>query len=85
MKKKQSKEIIELELKKQDIEKLEDGLNSLRDYGFSTVDLGDKLLIFFCDELIDNYENFERFLLKSGLSPDEVSKHIKELNKDNSI
>ena len=74
-------EIIEIEFRKKDIDKFEDTLKNLRNYGFSTIKIDNKIIILSCEELIKNYEDFEHSLLKSGLSPEEVSKHIKELNK----
>ena len=74
-------EIIEIEFRKKDIDKFEDTLKNLVNYGFSTIKIDNKIIILSCEELIKNYEDFEHSLLKSGLSPEEVSKHIKELNK----
>jgi len=64
-----------------EIKTQEDTLKNLRNYGFSTIKIDNKIIILSCEELIKNYEDFEHSLLKSGLSPEEVSKHIKELNK----
>lgn len=80
MKEKES-EIVDIDLTKKEIDKLEETIASLRDYGFAHIELDNKLLIFQCDELVENYEEFESFLLKSGLSPEEVRKHMEDINK----
>lgn len=76
------KEFIELNLKKKDIDKVEDALKSVRNYGFGHAELRDFDVLISCDELVKNFTKYETFLLNSGMSPEEIKKHIEEVNKD---
>jgi len=79
--KKKNLEIMEINLTKEEIDKLEETLDLLGNYGFAHIKLNDKSLIFQCDKLVTNYEEFESFLVKSGLNPEEIRNHMKEINK----
>ncbi len=53
-------EVIEIKITKEEIDKLEGTLNSLRNYGYAHVDIENKQLIFSCDSLIKNKENRDK-------------------------
>lgn len=80
-------EFIELDLNKNDLDKLSNCLESdnLRDYGYGHIELSDgKLLIIECKELIKNREEYENSLRKLGLKAEEIMSHFKEINKQKS-
>ncbi len=79
-------EDIELNLSKEDLDKLSEFLNSdsFRNYGFGHITFVNGDMIFItCEELIKNREEYEKHLIESGLKSEEVIKHMQKIDNLN--
>jgi len=68
-----------INLKKEEIDKLEETLDSLREYGFAHVEVGGELLTFSCDQLIKNREDYQKHLKDLGLKDEEIAKFLDKI------
>jgi len=55
---------IEIKLTKEEIDKLEEAIENLKEWGYSHVEVGEEYLIFHCKELVKNREDYEKDLKK---------------------
>ncbi len=74
-------EFIELDLTKEDVDKMEDLINSLRNLGYAHTDLSSgKELVLSCKDFVKNREDYINNLKKLGLSELELKEHIDKIN-----
>jgi len=75
-------EFIELDLTKEDVDKVEDLLQSLREFGYANTELSSgNELVLSCKELVRNREKYIKNLKKLGLDEVELNHHIDEVDK----
>jgi len=75
-------EFIELDLTKEDVDKMEDLLQSLREFGYAHTDLNSgSELVLSCKEFVKNRKKYIENLKNLGLDEVELNKHIEKVNK----
>ena len=75
-------EFIELDLTKEDVDKVEDLLQSLREIGYAHIELNSgNELVLSCKEFVRNRKEYIKNLKNLGLDEIKLNKHIEKVNK----
>lgn len=75
-------EFIELDLTKDDVDKIEDLLQALREFGYAHAELNSgSELVLSCKEFVKNRDEYIKNLKNLGLDKIELNKHIERVNQ----